>query len=352
MSDNNLATRPHAPFGFSRLPALQACPGFLNSEGTSPAAQRGTDIGEELAAWLVDGTETTIDDPAVKTGRGLIASIISGNYDSYSWSAEDRLTTSIDGVWGYADLVGRSPWEERAVLLELKTGYGDRAPANRNRQVQGLALALLEQGRYVVDAYLIECDKGTVSGERFTTEDIPVLQTIVRGIVDSAREPLLSSFEPAGQCRYCARATTCPSLAEAPGKALAHVPKDVAPKEWAAALSPEAAAETLSRVSPLVKLADDLLGALKARVTSLIEAGAEVPGWRIKETAGTRSWTDEAEVLDYLSAHFGLEDVTALASPAQVEKLGKTLGKEAKKALREYIKGHTTTSTRKSLEEG
>ena len=101
-------------------------------------------------------------------------------------------------------------------------------------------------------------------------------------------------------------------------------------------LSGHEVAEVL-RMEPLVTL---WLRRVKAHALSALLDGGEVPGWKVVEgKQGNRRWTDELEVLDYLTDALGYDraDVTEthLLSPAAMDKVvGK---KKAAEVLARYI---------------
>ena len=122
----------------------------------------------------------------------------------------------------------------------------------------------------------------------------------------------------------------------APDLALALIgTRTLTPADYAGVMSPETLAETLAKVAPLAELVEAYVGALKARAMTLLEAGAEVPGWTIKRSGGARRWADEAGAAAALAdAGYDMAESMDLASPAQVEK---RLGKEAKAIIAPYI---------------
>jgi pyruvate/oxaloacetate carboxyltransferase len=242
------------------------------------------------------------------------------------------------------DLLGRDPLLGDTVLVEIKTGRGTRAPAEHNRQMQALALGLLEEGAEAIQAYLIECDWGRVTAAIF--DDPKPLKSAVKALVLNATHATAQDLRAGSQCRYCTRREQCPVFADAPNQALEVLgERTLSPKDYAGSLSPEALGETLARVKPVVELAVSYLDALKARCYTLIEAGAEVPGWRVRLMGGARTWADEEAAARALQeAGFDLGTVMQLASPAQTEK---RLGKSA----REIVALHCVQGTRKTLEE-
>jgi hypothetical protein len=68
---------------------------------------------------------------------------------------------------------------------------------------------------------------------------------------------------------------------------------------------------------------------MRARANAMLDAGQEVPGFKLVERRANRAWTDEAETIARLHAQgFERDDIGdwELKSPAQIEKL---LGKKA-----------------------
>ena len=345
-----LAERPHEPYSPSRLPYLEACQGWIGDGTTSPLAARGTAIGELLAQYMVGGTDPL--DGADDADRdalayGLLAlDNIRENYPDLAWESEPFVATGIDGCGGYLDLLGPDAWLGEAVLVEIKTGRGERAPAADNRQVQAYALGVLHTypGIDRVTAYLVECDRETTTTAVFTSADMPRLRSMVRVLILHAKCATDASLTPGPQCRYCARREQCPRLVEAPDLALALIgPRHLSPQDYAEALSPGALGETLARVAPLADLVESYIGALKARCMQILEAGGEVPGWGVKASNGYRTWADEAGVAAAIQeADLDLGACMAMVSPAQVEK---ALGKPAKALIAPY----TQQGKRRSL---
>ena len=346
-----LVERVHSAFGFSKLPLLDLCPGFANRPGPAgPAAERGTHLGEVVADWVVGGFRKDAPLPEHDVAAVSYAREILQDWDrpGYQWHAEMQLHTSITDVWGYADLVGLdTDGESEVVLVELKTGWSERPRAWRNPQVMGLALALLELGTPMVTALLVEMDKRSQSIALWDQTDIPFLRSRLASIVDAAREPAESALEPGEYCAWCGRNGYCSAFAAIPQKAMVALRRPLLPPaDWAGGLSPESVAEILDRAMPVVELAVDYLGALKARAVSLLDAGAEVPGWRIKTSAGPRAWDDAEKAQDALEALIGPAALT-LKSPAQIEAVAKAAG--LKKEIEAIIAQHAHSTERRSL---
>jgi len=345
-----LAERPHEPYSPSRLAYLALCPGWIGDGAPGPLAARGTLIGERLAQYMVRGADPLdwadeADRDALAYGMLALGDIRTA-WPDLPWESEPFVATGIEGCGGYLDLLGPDHFLGEAVLVEIKTGRGERAPAADNRQVQAYALGVLHShpGIDRVTAYLVECDRQTMTTAVFTRADMPVLSSTVRVLILNAHYATDASLSPGSHCRYCARREQCPRLVESPELALSLIgERALSPKDYAEALSPGALGDTLTRVAPLADLVESYVGALKARAMQILEAGGEVPGWAVKTSNGCRTWADEAGVAEAIQeAGLNLGACMAMVSPAQVEK---ALGKPAKALIAPY----TQQGKRRSL---
>ena len=344
-----MTERPHAEYSPSRLPYLDACPGWLGDGAPGPLAERGTRIGDRLARYIVEGADPLYwadeDDKAALAYGMSTLDAISAKTEGLDWWAEKFVDSGIADCGGYTDLLCVDDILGHAILAEIKTGRGQRAPAGGNLQVMGYVLGLFNdnQGIESVEAYLVECDRETTSTERFVRDDIPMLRHAVKSVIVSAQHATEADLKSGSHCGYCKRREQCPRLAEAPGHALALIDgRALSAADYASAMSPETLGETLSRVAPMADIVETYVGALKARAMALLEAGAEVPGWRVKTMGGQRTWTDAEGAATALSAA-GYEVPAEIPSPAQVEK---RLGKEAGAIIGPFV----SKGTRKKLE--
>jgi hypothetical protein len=291
---------------------------------------------------MIDGVDPLAgaedaDRDALEYGAWALDAIANG-LPGLTWTEERFVATGIVGCGGYTDLLSVDDLLGEAVLIELKTGRGDRARATDNRQVQAYALGVLHDLPSVdrVVVYLIECDRETTTRAVFTRPDMAGLRGVIKTIIINAELATDASLRAGKQCGYCARREQCPPLVASPELALALIgPRTMTPADYAGAMSPETLAETLAKVAPLAELVEAYVGALKARAMTLLEAGAEVPGWTIKRSGGARRWADEAGAAAALAdAGYDMAESMDLASPSQVEK---RLGKEAKAIIAPYL---------------
>lgn len=128
---------------------------------------------------------------------------------------------------------------------------------------------------------------------------------------------------PGSWCRFCPAQGTCPALRQQ-AALVAQMDFDAVPLDTPPDpehLSLAVVADVLQQVPIL----EAWIAAMYRRVTQELEAGHEVPGWKLVAKRATRQWADEAETMKWLE-HSGVPAKEAFApwtlkSPAQIEKV-------------------------------
>ncbi len=318
--------RIHAIHSPSKLPMYEKCLLWTPDGKESDIALRGTNYGEQLANYLQTGIVPDI--PELGYAIKCIDSIMAVNILMVGghWEAEPKIMTSVENVWGYADVVYKGFGE--AILVEFKSGYGDREPASNNLQVQAYVLGLLEEGFDNVIAYLIEIDKKTVSEYLYTQKDLLGIKQRITELILQRHEAQANGYKgnPAGCCSYCGKQSECEALKEGLDNTITalQLPEQSlpTPQEYTDKLTTKELSAILKKVIPAFDLAEKYVGALKAKAIEIIEAGGEVEGWTVKEKRGNRIWADEMGAMQAI-VDKGIEimQVAGLRSPAQVEKI-------------------------------
>ena len=347
--------RKHQPYSPSKVVMWQKCPGWKSDGTFSEAAKRGTLIGEGIAHGFLGLTFSEeclpyIDE--ITKGCELASDFLNKcGYNAAEWdiTAEPFVSTGVDGCGGFADIVATQSFGTDAILIEIKTGRGDRASAEESLQVASYAIGLLLEGCERVHCALIEVDKGTSTECSYITSDIPAVQLEITNIINRHLSANPEQYQNGGYCSYCGNATTCPKLTGSIAEVESLLPEVADPKEYAESLTTEALGSLLSKVTPIFDRADAYYGALRARAMQIIESGGDVPGWTVKYTNGNRAWSNElATMQTLLSLGLNASDICKLISPAKVESLLKAKGMKPK----DMLAGQTKTgASKKSLTE-
>jgi len=300
----------------SALPKLDAQPCFVGASGeASAAAQRGTAMDK---AWrdLVSGIHFKAEDYVYGDGQALT----DDDWGAVLWAAEEARRICGDGHIETSEFrttfvhpLFANPFTadgvcfERGIVLDLKTGQLRSYKA----QLAAYCLALMtETWTQKASGVAIFCDQREVVHYDFTyAEAKELVEDIINRTV--ARDP--HDYTPGDYCGWCKYADTCPARVQPASEALAVVE--------ATDLS-KGNAEGLSAMREAI-LADPVrLGAFWAQyklfereiakpvgeaMRERLDAGEEVPGWKIRYDAGR-------EYFDWLA----LVDVSAACTPEEL----------------------------------
>ncbi len=344
----------HAAYSPSKLPNLALCLGWKSDPTPGPMALRGTEIHGCLAAYVGDALDLKAIRPEVAepvaAGIALFEDLRS-RFPDHHWQAEVRLDAGIPEVFGTADVVGVSDWSPVGVVIDWKSGRGERDDSGASLQTAAYAIGLMRVYPHLQEivVFLAELEQ-TPTETLWLRADLEAaaerIRNITAAVEASGDDP--QAFTPSAKaCQYCARREDCPALranvedtaaiiaGNGPGTVLA--------------LSPQEVAASLTRFRPAAKLVADFIDALEDRAKALITAGTPVPGYAIKESNGARGWTAPEDVVRRELAAHGA-DLSTIVSPTEAEKrLAEKLG--GKKKAADAIKGLCAPSKRKSLVE-
>ena len=258
----------------SQLPHLDACRG-LASSGGSAAADRGWAIDDLMSAIAAGESPEIPEEYAdqVAFGREVLTQLDGSMIPQHSVVCfQDSF------LCGTADLValGRIP-----VVLDWKTGWGDRPPADKNLQLMAYGCGVMtEHQLQACELWLVELDKRTISKAVLNAADIPAIEDRVNRLISEAgREP----FTPCSSCKYCKRRETCPALSREVAEVAEVSSAGLTDAEVGAFLD-----KWLEKVEVVASLVDQV----KGRAISIIAAGGTVPGWTCKQGRKTRKWKE------------------------------------------------------------
>jgi hypothetical protein len=382
----------HSEFPASSAKALIACPGRFALVKTLPATGRKSSIfaaegtvAHGLAEWALrtgeplsdklgkvmsaDGFDFTVDQDMVDHVSVYVEYVRSLNALGYSIWLERRVSPT--GPWfmtnerppldlfGTSDCVAVHPGLQDMVIADLKYGRGIAVEARDNAQLRYYALGTAgELGEILTSPPDLAGDpfgdKATVGTVTMTivqpraphpegpvrSETIFARDLVMWGVevLRPAVERALRPGQPlaAGEhCKFCPALPVCPENRQAAQDKARHAFDEpvtrIAPDELAADLA----------------LADQLetwIKAIRQEAHERLEAGREIPGFKLVAKRATRSWNDEESVMA-LVAEYGIEEhalETKLKSPAQVLK---RLEKDIAAVLNAHVSSNSSGTT-------
>ena len=219
---------------------------------------------------------------------------------------------ALPGVFGSADLVGRIG--NRGVLLDWKFGDGVAVSAEENPQGLFYVAAALRTTKTkwafldVEDIEIIIVQPPYVKRWVTTPARVKQFEADLMLAVRAAEQPD-APLAAGDHCRWCTAKTICPVVSGAVARATRTAIKTVNVDRLAEALG------QIDLLEGYIKDARDM-------AQQLLEAGVEVPGWKLVPKRATRKWVDDKKVLTTLTeAGLNIEQLTDPKSPAQMEKV-------------------------------
>jgi len=205
--------------------------------------------------------------------------------------------TGEKGAEGTADFVSVTQQQDGTMtvsVVDLKGGQGVQVTAYENPQLLLYALGTVEELDYLLDGAPVEIDVFIVQ---------PRLDHVSP---DAPRIP------GEAQCRFCKARHDCPDLRR---HVLEATETDIE------------LLEDLGEVLPKLKMIRDWCASVEARALERLQAGDEIPGWKLVEGRSSRAWSHQDTVVKAAKrAKLKVDEYMprSLLSVAQLEKrLGK-----------------------------
>lgn len=341
--------RAHAVLGASASHRWLNCPGSVAlSEGipgtTSPHAEEGTRAHELLEAKLRqnDSAITAALTAARQAGDDIdeLINAVSVAVDHvrglegakmYEERVDLEALNPPGPMYGTVDVAVWNAGTGTLEIVDYKHGQGVVVEVEDNTQLAFYALGMILRLR--VKPELIRC---TVVQPRAHHQDGPVrTMEMSWDEMKAFKDRLIAGAEaamsddpqvgPVGDhCRWCKAKAICPAQRDN-AMELAQIEFDVVDNEpllpAPAGLDPDHLSLILTRAG----LVEDWLAAVRQYAHDLIDAGEEVPGYKLVEGRRSRQWQDEEAAEAWLRQRFKVAEVFTkkLASPAQAEKLVK-----------------------------
>lgn len=214
-------------------------------------------------------------------------------------------------------------------VIDYKYGAGVKVEAQGNPQTKLYALGALNDFGFAYDVKKVELHifqprMDNISRDDITAEDLQTwAEKTVKPIAQKAAKGK-GDYKPGEHCKFCPHAGRCRSLT----KVCTEYVETHSLRVAVPVLAPHEVAEVL-KMEPLISL---WLKRVRDQALTTLLDGGEVPGFKVVEGRGARTWSDEFKVVEKLQAlGYSKEDITKteLLSPAAMEKaIGKKVAAE------------------------
>lgn len=258
----------------SSLPKLALCGQYEGASGTSAAASRGTMLDEHFRhAWAhSEFPNRDLSEEDAQAVRWAINQclLLGGVADGLTTDEKAcKIMTSGIPHQGTADGVAvKGQW-----LVDLKSGQ----IYDYSAQMAAYALGLMQE-HFAQDwtTHLLFCDQREVVTEHWTYERaFDLVASIVNNVGTAPKENQY--------CNWCAKSLTCPARVASKNNAIvtvAGMAPTVQDDAFLALLNDPA---SLGKFLKQCNTLDDFRDAAKAKARELLEAGQQVPGWRLQK---------------------------------------------------------------------
>ncbi len=231
-------------------------------------------------------------------------------------------------------------------IADLKFGKGKAVKVEMNPQLLIYALGAyyeLEQKHPEIAKKLTSLRYGVVQPRLDDDEPVKLASMLITELMKwkkdvlfpavTATEAILTDFNAGEWCFFCPAKAICPAQHE---KAMALAQVDFAEVPTKAPAKPESL--TPEQLAKVLEAKDDLvswLNAVEALAQNNLEAGIDVPGFKLVEKRSNRQWADEAKAEEFLKTRLGKDamEVPSVISIAQAEKALKFLDEAIPKDL-------------------
>jgi len=271
----------------SMLPKVAACACYQPSGGSSPAAQRGTNMDAAYRA-AISGNIALLDqlaDAEKQAVQWAIETTLAYCVDTNVIVDEEQLKVKTSGMDHVGTEDARIP--KIQMSLDLKTGQ------IRNYMEQMAAYALGNMETYFVDKWtciLLFCDSQTQIVHEFTHDEA---KAIVAAVISAYNDPNKQPT-PCEYCGWCLVRNTCPAIVKPTSDSLAVVEK----VETSLEQLREQVTSNPEQLGHFLKMANifkkELWDYAKDKAKDLMAQGVDVAGWKISTTKGSEYFTAEA----------------------------------------------------------
>jgi hypothetical protein len=302
--------------------SIYAAEGTLAHEVAEACLRSGRDSASLAGAWVVDGEHLEISEEMgdyVQVYLDYVRALPGHLY------IEQRVDYShvVPEGFGTADALVYDDETRTLYVVDLKYGMGVRVDAEENPQGMLYAIGAISHLSWLGDVkrvviVIVQPRLDHISEWETTTGHLEVFGVGAARAALDALSPT-PTFNPGEkQCRFCKASGNCQAQADYNlATARAEFAEDEDELQPVHTLDGARLAWVLDRLKAL----QDWTKAVESRATSVIDAGGEIPGYKLVEGRSLRQWSDERDAETALQAELGDEAFTRkIISPAQAEK--------------------------------
>lgn len=379
IESTNAVTRKHHKYGPSKTNYLLACAGFKNNDGTSEAAEQGTFLHdimdkilqhvvkknaatclEQVAAWVTKTYELADEEIDYIRFCCKRCDVFIAKKPTAIYTEIDVNVTGDDKKelnHGFLDVL--FVFGDTGILQDFKFGWEPVKPATSNLQGQNYVLGCFQKFRTLnkIGVEFIQPKLNWISSALFhrsqMAEIYERLASVIRNAEFVQQHPeQAQDFMAAGSyCKYCARATVCPVLANVRGKMVSRYqdlpmppsfkgleltkPEDIALARYWCDLAETATKEIKHRAFEIAELNGGSI--------SCVLPSGEVVAYAVQEKNSDRSLGSAIEVAEALKEVCSSEEILGAAELA----IGK-LETIVKNAMVELAKARGEKLTKKA----
>jgi hypothetical protein len=341
----NHTDRDHAEFSPSQLKYLATCAGYHGHDGSSAAADMGTRIHEALEvrdpSALQSEEEIEIYEQLLKDEEEVFDYVF-GDLGGVEINREMRLHLDLDAVsptFGTCDIVAIMPLTGVALVADYKTGVSRIDQPRENWQAKAYTLGVFQtfpKVDIVHFAFLVPRNGGVITGT-FRREEMQTLKNEISDVVRSAEQTRpkweegtmdIDDLSPSHNCRFCRREDHCPALGAVSVEIARRVKPGILPDGIIRASEVENP-EVMAKLYLVARIVEEWASAIKFKALSMVLAGTELPGLRLK-SMGTPLVVEDNVNLANLAKRFGMTEEELIESATlSLNKLGEVLGGKA-----------------------
>lgn len=308
MTDDKL----HAEYSPSSLNYRAICPGYTPTEGTNPAAERGTRMHKAMETGTMDGLSQSECDIVIDVSDKVQE--MEGVRERGKVYNEIKVDICVNLTFGTIDYLLITPVPDEnaqfALLIDYKFGKRKVPDVRNNFQIIAYCIGVFEMFPNVewVTANIIQ-PEGEDSYFNFLRSELPKMRMEIKQIIYRAQfakdsfnagQPQESYLSTGDQCQYCARIAECPLITKKAITVASRTDEHVSIPDItnpSSLTSPE----HIDACYSLTKILEPWCKSVRSLAISKLEEGTNLKTWELTHRSGRRSIRGTGKLIRGLS---------------------------------------------------